>query len=72
MIGRKASQKHSYVLMKLDYMLDQFDDYGSIDVEELHEFTALFRLLPKEKQYWNDFMLDRAAELFDTHDQPHN
>jgi bacillopeptidase F (M6 metalloprotease family) len=70
MITRKANQKHSYLIMKLDYMLDQFDDYGVVDSYDLRDYLKIFRQLPREKQQQYDWMLDHATELYDSHDQP--
>ncbi len=70
MYRSKANTKHSYVVMKLDYMLDQYNDYGWIDIEELHDFIALFRHLPQRKQRQYAWMLDEAADLWDAAEQP--
>lgn len=56
--------------MKLDYLLDQYKDYGIIDIEELHDFVRLFRQLPQHKHRQYAWMLDEAAELWDAHEQP--
>lgn len=70
MIKPTANPKDSYVVSKLDYMLDQYTDYGFIDIAELHSFVALYRLLPQRKQRRYAFMLDLAAELWDAAEQP--
>ena len=67
---KKANTKHSYTVMKLDYMLDQYKDYGWIDIQELHDFISLFRHLPQRKQEQYAFMLDAAADLWDAGEQP--
>lgn len=66
----KANVKHSYIVMKLDHQLDKFRDYGYIDLDELHGYVALFRQLPNTKQRKYAWMLDDAAELWDTAEQP--
>lgn len=70
MYKNKANTKHSYLVMKLDYMLDQYKDYAYIDIEELHEFVAMFRHLPQRKQRQYSWMLDECAELWDAAEQP--
>lgn len=65
-----ANTKHSYVVMRLDFMLDRYTDYGWIDLAELHEFVVLYRQLPPRKQRQYAFLLDQAAELFDAAEQP--
>lgn len=65
-----ANLKHSYIVMKLDHQLDKFRDYGYIDLEELHDYIALFRQLPNSKQRKYAWMLDDAAELWDMAEQP--
>lgn len=70
MINRRANQRASYLIMKLDYLLDQFDDYATVDQYDLDEFLKIFRQLPIEKQQTYDFMLDHAAELYSCQQQP--
>ena len=70
MLVRKANTAHSYTLMRVDFMLDRYKDYGFIDLSELHEFVIEFRKLPKEKQEKYAFLLDECAELFDKAEQP--
>ena len=50
MLEQRANTKHSYTVMRLDFMLDRYKDYGFIDLTELHEFVVEFRQLPKNKQ----------------------
>lgn len=69
-MGNRANTKASYMVMKLDYLLDQYKDYGIIDIEELHDFVRLFRQLPRHKHRQYAWMLDEAAELWDAHEQP--
>ena len=70
MIKQKANQKHSYQVMKLDYMLDRYMDFGFVDVEELHDFVRMFRHLPQHKQRQYAWMLDEVVELWDAAEQP--
>jgi hypothetical protein len=70
MIKQHANPKDSYVVSKLDYMLDQYADYGYIDIQELHSFIVLFRLLPQRKQKRYSYMLDEVVELWDAAEQP--
>lgn len=70
MYRSKANTKHSYIVMKLDYLLDQYYDYGFIDLEELHTFISIFRMLPQRKQRQYSWMLDDAADLWDIAEQP--
>jgi hypothetical protein len=70
MIKSKANQKHSYTIMKLDYMLDKYRDYETIDLEEMHIFVSCFNLLPRTKQQQYGWMLDEAANLWDSEEQP--
>lgn len=70
MYRSKANTKHSYTIMKLDYMLDQYKDYGWIDIEELHQFIIIFRTLPQRKQKQYSWMLDEAADMWDNAEQP--
>ena len=70
MYKSKANTKHSYIVMKLDYMLDKYQDYGWITIEELHGFIALFRHLPQRKQRQYAWMLDVAADMWDMAEQP--
>ena len=70
MLVQKANTKHSYTVMRLDFMLDRYKDYGFIDLTELHEFVIEFRQLPKNKQHKYAFLLDECAELWDAAEQP--
>ena len=72
MLQPKANTKTSYQLMRCDFMLDRYKDWGFIDLSELHEFVIEFRKLPKEKQQKYAFLLDECAELFDDSEQPVN
>ena len=72
MLQPKANTKTSYQLMRCDFMLDRYKDWGFIDLSELHEFVIEFRKLPKEKQEKYAFLLDECAELFDESEQPVN
>lgn len=56
--------------MKLDYMMDQYSDYGWIDINELHDFISLFRHLPQRKQRQYGWMLDEVADMWDSAEQP--
>jgi hypothetical protein len=67
---QKANTKTSYQLMRLDFMLDRYKDYGWIDLNELHEFVVEFRHLPQRKQEKYAFLLDECAELWDAAEQP--
>ena len=51
-------------------MLDKYQDYGWITIEELHGFIALFRHLPQRKQRQYAWMLDVAADMWDMAEQP--
>ncbi len=70
MIKQTANTKHSYTVMRLDFMLDRYKDYGWIDLAELHEFVVEFRQLTPAKQKKYAFLLDECAELFDEAEQP--
>lgn len=70
MYKSKANTKQSYMIMKLDYMLDQYKDYGTIDLDELYSFISTFRHLSQRKQKQYSWMLDQAAELWDSGEQP--
>lgn len=70
MYRSKANEKNSYIIMKLDYMLDKYYDYGFIDLEELHTFISMFRHLPQRKQKQYSWMVDAAADLWDAQEQP--
>ena len=70
MLEQKANTMHSYTLMRLDYMLDRYQDYGFIDLNDMHTFVVEFRNLPKTKQDKYAFLLDECAELFDDAEQP--
>ena len=72
MLQRKANTKTSYQLMRCDFLLDRYKDWGFIDLSELHEFVIEFRKLPKEKQEKYAFLLDECADLFDESEQPVN
>ena len=72
MLQPKANTKTSYQLMRIDFMLDRYKDWGFIDFTELHQFVVEFRKLPKEKQEKYAFLLDECAELFDESEQPVN
>lgn len=70
MYKNKANTKHSYLVMKLDYLLDQYYEYETIELEELYTFISLFRHLPQRKQKQYAWMIDAAADLWDAHEQP--
>ena len=70
MMKQTANTMNSYTLMRLDYMLDRYKDYGFIDLNDLHEFVIEFRHLPQAKQEKYAFLLDECAELFDEAEQP--
>tara|TARA_R100001510_G_C7515920_1_gene113534 strand:+ start:196 stop:414 length:219 start_codon:yes stop_codon:yes gene_type:complete len=70
MLEQKANTMHSYTLMRLDYMLDRYKDYGFIDIHDMHSFVVEFRNLPQRKQEKYAFLLDECAELFDEAEQP--
>lgn len=70
MIKQHANPKHSYTVMKLDYLLDQYTDYSIIDIEDLHYFVKLLRTLPPRKQKQYSWMLDEVVELWDAAEQP--
>lgn len=70
MLNQSANTMHSYTLMRLDYMLDRYKDYGFIDLNDLHSFVVEFRNLPPAKQQKYGFLLDECAELFDEAEQP--
>jgi hypothetical protein len=70
MINRRANQRASYLVMKLDYMLDTFEDFGSVDSYDLRDFAKIFRQLPLDKQETYEWMIDAAWELFDSQEQP--
>jgi hypothetical protein len=70
MINRKANQRASYLIMKLDFLLDRFDDYGTVDSYDLRDFAKIFRQLPLDKQETYGWMIDQAWELYDCQDQP--
>ena len=72
MLQPKANTKTSYQLMRCDFMLDRYKDWGFIDLSELHQFVIEFRKLPKEKQEKYAFLLDECADLFDESEQPVN
>ena len=72
MLQPKANTKTSYQLMRCDFMLDRYKDWGFIDLSELHECVIEFRKLPKEKQEKYAFLLDECADLFDESEQPVN
>ena len=72
MLEQKANTKTSYQLMRCDFLLDRYKDWGFIDLSELHEFVIEFRKLPKEKQEKYAFLLDECADLFDESEQPVN
>ncbi len=72
MLQPKANTKTSYQLMRCDFMLDRYKDWGFIDLSELHQFVIEFRKLPKEKQTKYAFLLDECADLFDESEQPVN
>lgn len=56
--------------MKLDYMLDQFKDYGYVTTEEFRDFLVVLRNLPPEKQRQYGWMMDEVAELWADDEQP--
>ena len=58
------------MIMKLDYMLDQYRDYETIDLEEMYMFVSCFNMLSQRKQREYGWMLDEAANLWDQHEQP--
>lgn len=70
MLKQKANTMHSYTLMRLDYMLDRYKDYGFIDLHDLHAFVVEFRNLPQTKQRKYAFLLDECADLWDAAEQP--
>lgn len=70
MMKQTANTMNSYTLMRLDYMLDRYKDYGWIDLNELHEFVVEFRKLPARKQHKYAFLLDECADLWDSAEQP--
>ena len=72
MLQPKGNTKTSYQLMRGDFMLDRYKDWGFIDLSELHQFVIEFRKLPKEKQTKYAFLLDECADLFDESEQPVN
>ena len=72
MLEPKANTKTSYQLMRVDFMLDRYKDWGFIDLSELHQFVIEFRKLTKEKQQKYAFLLDECADLFDESEQPVN
>ncbi len=57
MINRKANQRASYLIMKLDFLLDRFDDYGTVDSYDLRDFAKIFRQLPLDKQETYGWMI---------------
>ena len=71
MINRRANQRASYLIMKLDYMLDQYEDYATVDTYDLRDFAKIFRQLPLDKQETYGWMIDQAWELYDSQEQPH-
>ena len=72
MINRKANQRASYLVMKLDFLLDQFDDYATVDSYDLRDFARIFRQLPLDKQATYEWMIDCAWEHYDSQEQPEN
>lgn len=56
--------------MKLDYLLDQYYEYETIELEELYTFISMFRYLPQRKQRQYAWMVDEVADLWDAHEQP--
>jgi len=70
MLEQQANTMNSYTLMRLDFMLDRYKDYGWIDLNELYEFVVEFRKLPQAKQRKYAFLLDECAELWDAAEQP--
>lgn len=71
MLTKHANTKNSYIVMKLDYMMDQYKDYGCIDTEEFKDFLILLRSLPPIKQRQYAWMMDEIAELWDEGEQPY-
>ena len=70
MIKPYANTKHSYLVMKLDHLLDKYMDYETITLDELYDYITLFRLLPKHKQELYAHLIDIAADLWDATEQP--
>ena len=70
MTTRWYEPKHSFILMKLDCMLQKIEAIGWCDLEELHDFVTTFRTLPPKHQERYGFLLDVAAEYWDEGVQP--
>ncbi len=62
--------KQAYIVMKLDCMLQQMENTGYCDIEELHDFVTLFKTLGKKHQGRYFHLLDIASDLFDEVEQP--
>ena len=72
MWNRQREIKQSYIVMKLDMMLQQHREIGIVDLAELHEFIAQFRHLDQKRQKMYAWMIDEMVELWDAHDEvPH-
>ena len=52
-------------------MLDQYEDYATVDTYDLRDFAKIFRQLPLDKQETYEWMIDQAWELYDSQEQPH-
>jgi len=69
---RSREMKNSYVVMKLDMMLQQAKAIGVIDINDLHEFVVVFRTLDRSRQKRYAHLMDEMAELWDSFDEVDN
>ena len=58
------NEKQSYLVMKLDCMLQTMENRGSCDFNELNNFTVVFRQLPHKTQSRYEHLLESAMELY--------
>lgn len=69
MWNRQQELKRSYIVMKLDLMMQQYREIGIVDIEELHDFISQFRNLDQKRQKQYAWMIDEVSELWDAFDE---
>jgi hypothetical protein len=67
--NQQKEMKSSYIIMRLDFMMQKHQSIGLVDLEELHSFIAEFRLLDRKRQKQYAWMIDEVANLWDAFDE---
>jgi|TARA_R110002167_G_scaffold101023_1_gene263498 hypothetical protein len=62
------NEKQSYIVMKLDCMLQKAEILDSCDLNELEGFVVTFRQLPRKSQVRYEHLLESMMDLYDAED----